>query len=98
MAKIVTSARGEKVDFDLMSIKSAMSAQPADIRVKERERFIHKKRRRGVKRRVDAMLEQKQSIPSKESSREEPLLDVENDVDDTDNQTAKPRRKIKNDV
>lgn len=57
MSKKVISARGERVDFDLIGIKSAMAALPQTDNVKKRERFINKKRRRGVKRRVDEMAE-----------------------------------------
>lgn len=59
MAKIVTSARGERVDFDLIGIKSALASIPATKNVKGRERFINKKRRRGLKRKVDEMAQTK---------------------------------------
>lgn len=59
MAKIVTSARGERVDFDLISIKNSMAAVPLNDNVKKRERFINKKRRRGLKRKVDEMAQSK---------------------------------------
>lgn len=56
MSKMVTSARGEQVDFDLIGIKNSMAAIPITDNVKKRERFINKKRRRGVKRKVDEMV------------------------------------------
>ena len=59
MAKIVTSARGERVDFDLISIKNSMAAVPLNENNKKRERFINKKRRRGLKRKVDEMAQTK---------------------------------------
>lgn len=59
MAKIVTSARGERVDFDLIGIKNSMAALPANENVKKRERFINKKRRRGLKRKVDELAQTK---------------------------------------
>lgn len=59
MSKIVTSARGEKVDFDLISIKNSMAAIPITENVSKRERFINKKRRRGIKRKVDVMAQTK---------------------------------------
>lgn len=59
MSKIVTSARGERVDFDLIGIKSALASIPATKNVKGRERFINKKRRRGLKRKVDEMAQTK---------------------------------------
>lgn len=59
MSKIVTSAKGEKVDFDLLTIKNTMAAIPITENVKKRERFINKKRRRGLKRKVDEMAQAK---------------------------------------
>lgn len=56
MSKMVLSARGERVDFDLIGIKNSMSAIPITDNVKKRERFINKKRRRGIKRKVDEMV------------------------------------------
>ena len=53
MGKIVRSAKGEKVDFDLLAIKSTMAAMPITDTVSNRERFINKKRRRGLKRIAD---------------------------------------------
>lgn len=59
MAKIVTSARGEKVDFDLLRIKNSIAAVPPTENVKKRERFINKKRRRGLKQSVDELVQAK---------------------------------------
>lgn len=61
MAKIVTSARGEKVDFDLLRIKNSMAAVPPTENVKKRERFINKKRRRGLGQMVDELVQAKSS-------------------------------------
>lgn len=57
MSKIITSIRGEKVDFDLLQIKNTIAALPQTENVQKRERFINKKRRRGLKRRVDELVQ-----------------------------------------
>lgn len=96
MAKIVTSARGEKVDFDLIGIKNAMAALPANDNVKKRERFINKKRRRGLKRRVDEMAQTKRLEEANFASVTESLVDVSEDVVKSDDTTqTKTRRKVK---
>lgn len=55
MANVVKSARGTQIDFDLLKIKNTMAAVPLNDETKKRERFISKKRRRGLKRKVDDM-------------------------------------------
>ncbi len=96
MAKIVTSARGEKVDFDLIGIKNAMAALPANDNVKKRERFINKKRRRGLKRRVDEMARTKRLEEANFASATESLVDATEDMVESDDTTqTKTRRKVK---
>lgn len=54
----VVSARGEKVDFDLLKIKAQINeSSPKSVDVVARERFIDKKRRR-TNRKTDEMLAQ----------------------------------------
>jgi hypothetical protein len=43
MAKIGRSARGELVDFDIMSIKQALANKPVNVGVDNRRRFIDAK-------------------------------------------------------
>lgn len=86
MSKIVTSAKGEKVDFDLLTIKNTMAAIPITENVRKREKFINKKRRRGVKRKVDEMAQSKRledanfaaslSIDKMEAKKAEELSEV----------------------
>ena len=96
MAKIVTSARGEKVDFDLIGIKNAMAALPANDNVKKRERFINKKRRRGLKRRVDEMAQTKRLEEANFAAVTESPVDGGDDVvDSTEATEVKARRKVK---
>ena len=59
MSKATTSIRGERIDFDLLKIKNTMAAVPINENVQKRERFINKKRRRGLKRKVGEMAQTK---------------------------------------
>jgi len=43
MARIARSARGEIVDFDILSIKQALTAAPISISTEERRTFIDTK-------------------------------------------------------
>lgn len=80
MTKHVVSARGVIVDFDLLGIKKAMAELPITDNVKKRERFINKKRRRGVKRRVD-------EIAQKAKLELDASASIENDLEDSDDET-----------
>ena len=91
MPKNVVSARGEKVDFDLMGIKSAIGALPITENVANRERFINKKRRRGMKRRIDEMA---QATRQEANEMENSLPEVPVDTDAPSEKKAQ-RRKIK---
>lgn len=103
MAKIVTSARGEKVDFDLLKIKNSIAAVPPTENVKKRERFINKKRRRGLKQSVDELVQAKTAEASKHQAKAvEPQIDYDDDdinhaQDQTDevSSSEKPKRKVK---
>ena len=56
----VRSMRGEIVDFDLFDIKQQMDSAPATEEIKQRERFIDAKRKRGTRRKLQEMLAQQQ--------------------------------------
>jgi hypothetical protein len=58
--KVVTSIRGEKVDFDLMRIKNDMASIPETETVKYRENLIQSRRKRknASRRKVKDMLSQ----------------------------------------
>lgn len=101
MARIVISARGEKIDFDLFGIKQAMAAIPVTDNVKKREKFINKKRRRGLKRRTDelaqkAKLEEDNAKAVRELSVDDSADDSEyEDSSDTPETTpTKKKRKV----
>jgi hypothetical protein len=50
MPKVVRSARGERLDFDLLKIKQQIASAPAPTDVKAREKFIDSKFKRRLKR------------------------------------------------
>jgi hypothetical protein len=50
--KGVLSARGERVDFDLMKIKQQIAAAPKAVTVKAREDFIDQKSKRRLNRQI----------------------------------------------
>lgn len=96
MTKNVVSARGVIVDFDLLGIKRAMAELPITENVKKRERFINKKRRRGVKRRVDEMA-QKAKLEGDAAAAIESEMDDTPEADETTDgspTTTKRRRKV----
>jgi hypothetical protein len=106
MARIVTSARGERVDFDLLAIKQSMAATPSTDNTAKRERFINKKRRRGMKRRVDEMAQNKRLEEANFAANAAPVVasvqatevdSGENDegADSIDNAGEAKKRKVK---
>jgi hypothetical protein len=52
----VLSARGERVDFDLMKIKQQIAAAPKAVTVKAREDFIDQKFKRRLKRQTQEVI------------------------------------------
>lgn len=50
MSRIVKSARGDTVDFDLLKIKAQIASAPKTTNVKAREEFIDQKFKRRLKR------------------------------------------------
>lgn len=92
MSKGTTSIRGEKVDFDLLKIKSSMAAVPINDNVQKRERFINKKRRRGLKRKVGEMAQTKRLEDANYQSAME-IKSATESVDET--LPKKTRRKVK---
>lgn len=94
MANIVKSARGERVDFDLLSIKSSMAAIPITDNVQKRERFINKKRRRGLKRKVDEMAQSKRLEEANFASAVEQEQIVAAKQEPTEETPTQRRRKV----
>ena len=90
MANTVISAKGEPVDFDLLAIKNQMSSSPKSSDVLQRERFIDKKRRRNVNRKVGDMLAEqadsqryaKEMMNSQQKAREQILVSNAESIDD----------------
>lgn len=52
MARIVTTARGEKVDFDALLIKQQLAQAPMNIEVERRKQFIDSKEGKAPKQAV----------------------------------------------
>lgn len=49
MTKLVRTARGDMVDFDLIKIKQQLADSPAPTEVKARENFVEKRLKRKLK-------------------------------------------------
>lgn len=49
MTKLVRTARGEMVDFDLIKIKQQLADSPAPTEVKARENFVEKRLKRKLR-------------------------------------------------
>lgn len=88
MTRIVTSAKGTKVDFDLLKIKQQINDQaPKSIDVVARERFIDKRRRR-TSRKIDEMLSQQEeskryaedAIKLQQDQKKDNMIEAENVV------------------
>lgn len=58
MTRIVLSARGVPVDFDLLEMKSEMESTPKTEESVKRQVYIDLKRKRGTTRRVKELIEQ----------------------------------------
>jgi len=84
MPKVVRSARGEKVNFDLLKIKQQISAAPKTTDVAARENFIDGKFKRRLKRAQRQVSEQiaatkvDQTLP--QADLVEPVEDPENSI------------------
>lgn len=76
MGRAVKSAKGERVDFDLLKIKQQIASAPKTTDVKARESFIDQKFKRRLKK---LTRETKAAV----TEREEPVV---SDVDITDPQ------------
>lgn len=59
MAKLIKSLKGESIDFDLFNIKAQMANAPKNDNVSNRERYVNKKRRRGLNKKIDKMAQTK---------------------------------------
>lgn len=100
--RIVRSARGEIVDFDLLTIKEQIAAAPPPITIRARENFID----RQLKRRTKNILDQAAALAVTEVSIEpisvtqeqvSPMIEEEIQVED-DNITITTKQKAKKKV
>lgn len=68
MSRTTRSARGERVDFDLLKIKQQIASAPKPTDVKVRETFIDTKFKRKIKKLTRAT---KAAVPAREESIDE---------------------------
>jgi hypothetical protein len=74
--KGVLSARGERVDFDLMKIKQQIAAAPKAVTVKAREDFIDQKSKRRLNRQIREVVAKVSEEATIIKSDELPLADT----------------------
>lgn len=63
MPKIVRTARGALVDFNLIKIKHQLANAPAPTEVRERENFVERRLKRKLKQRSTPIVEQPVETP-----------------------------------
>jgi hypothetical protein len=76
MAKIARSAKGLKVDFDVLRIKEQIASAPKSTTVQAREDFIDKKFKRRLKRLTKEIIEQSKN-PKPDVPVEAPVVAAE---------------------
>jgi len=95
MAKLVRSAKGQMVDFELLKMKEALSTNPTTVEVKSRERFIENKMKRKLKKAQNKMLEDQKATAVKVEATEEPVVEV---VEETPEKTKRKINKVQNET
>jgi hypothetical protein len=95
--RIGKSAKGETVDFDLLETKQKMEDnKPRAIEVRQREDFVHTKRRsRGRRSVMQRLKEKKATESSKSSQKEEPNTSKKKTAPDNTKTSSKPAKKKK---
>lgn len=78
--KLYTTMRGNRIDVDLIKIKSGISAKEKDAGVIKREQFINDKRKRISKKRMDEMLNNQLEVSNRLNTKE--VYDNINNVKD----------------
>lgn len=76
MPKIVRTARGEMVNFDLIKIKQQLASAPAPTEVRERENFVERRLKRKLKQRATSLVEEQ---PVVAAETQEAVAPVETD-------------------
>lgn len=93
MPKIVRTARGEMVDFDLIRIKQQLADAPAPTEVRERENFVERRLKRKLKQRATSLVDQPAAVETKpegEVTEAEPQVEAK---PETKPETAAPKTK-----
>lgn len=87
MTKLVRSARGELVDFDLIKIKQQLADTPAPTEVKARENFVEKRLKRKLRNKTVPSVAQEEGSSDSEDTpfvTKTPILAVVDDKEDTE--------------
>lgn len=72
MPKVVRSAKGQNVDFDMLKIKQQIASAPKPTNVKAREDFIDQKFKRRLKKmKRDVSQKAKEEAKAKEETKTE---------------------------
>lgn len=82
MSRKVRSARGEMVDFDLITIKQEIASTAAPLNVSNREEFMENRTRRRSTRKnpIQSPLEVGEVVETRDTGREVTAMDVETPV------------------
>lgn len=88
MERKARSLRGELVNFDLFAIKEQMSEAPITTTIKQREKFIDMKKRRGTRKILNNMVADMETVEETGVEAETEALASEAE------QTAVTKRKI----
>lgn len=90
--KGVLSARGERVDFDLLKIKQQIAAAPKTVNVTAREDFIDSRLKRRLKRQTQEAIAQ---VEINTDPVVEEVFDEEEDIDAIVEEVPEPTKKGK---
>ena len=96
--RVAKSARGEEVDFDLLQTKQSIEEnKPRVLEVKQREDFVHSRRRsRGRKSVMDRLRQSKQSAQkTKEPKKTEGSKDKPSKKPETTKKSLSKRKIVK---
>lgn len=87
MERKARSLRGELVNFDLFAIKEQMSEAPITTTIKQREKFIDMKKRRGTRKILNNMVADMEAV-------EDAGAEAETLASEAEPTTAGTKRKI----
>lgn len=94
MKKTVRSIKGEMVNFDLSEIKDKIGSKAPTTDVKNREKYVFSKRRRGSNRAVKKALEENAAKTPEKVVLEPTVAEKSKDGGEVKNATKKTKKKI----